>query len=1300
MKKVLLTFLCFLASFGAFAQVVINELESDAGNFEGGGEWIEFKNIGATPQDMSCWRLTNGGNVQITFPQGLILGAGQYLLVGDASQMMCPTCDYKSLNTLFTLSPDGFGYGTGNYAATIFLNTDIVANGGCGCLVGTGGFNNGSLSGDRVVLMNDAGAIMDAIMYSDGNNYGTGALTVNFAGTATCPPLAGATIPAVGDVVYNGRVICNDLSSCNSSYARLPDGNNAATVTWSQAGNLACTGCTDPCGAATSTASADYPTPGIDNTVQPWTATINAVPVATTITNMTVCGATPITFEYQINNYTNVALTATQTTGNLGSYVKTNNASPVNFTIASFNATTGITTLSATVTPPLGTTNYEFVWGDANTNCATCPGSTSALTPNNVTSTAKECYVYHKLTVLREEPLAGSPTASCSLPGSVILNGATGTNLEYTLQIQTTTAGPFTTIAGPQSGNSFAGIIDNDADPTLPNYQVLVSTTNTTCINPTPIVVPIPNACLGNPACAQYVTSGPGMPTFLPAGGSVVCAGSSVQFNVDINGVCTNGQVELKYDYNNTFDPYTQGNSLGIATTTVGATPPTTTAAGKVFINEFAPRPQLGTCAGTPNGSNPNSGEWIELYNAGPGVVDLGGWILSDGDWTATIPAGVKLAPNGYYLIGGGGTFCSVGVLPDLNIETCNCASVSPVSSDIMNLTDGGEQVTLFDCSGNFIDGVLWGGGQGLPDVTANDAPATGCGNYITAKSVNIPAAASMTNSGGSLSGGTNVGRYRTSANTWTTTTTALNNYTPKAANIGGDWDGSSLSFGTQCPPPPVSTTITVNLPDTCSQAGPTLITLKAIYKPDPVAPCSASDVTATATFVIPSCDVLTLSGNGDYCVPATAPLTITSSATLVGNFDINLSNGVNTTSINSVTGSGPFSTTVSDGGVWTISSITPPLGVCPPKKSGSATVNVLPIPAITNAPLNASFCYLYGYDLSILESQITSAPSANSFVWYDQAIGGSPISTYVNPSTSTTYYVAPTTGNPANCEGTRVPVVLNVNDLPTAPNVSCNGITATLTPQSPNCMPTACAGVEYSADGINWSSNTTYTAADLGWAGWGSALNSTIYIRNSNAVNCYNYVTYLSPCSAPLPTELLNFTGRLVNNELAELKWETANEKNVSHFEIERSYDKMNFKKIGQTDAKGNSNLNTSYLFNDEHIMEGANYYRLKAVDEDGKYTYSNTILIQAELTNSSVLAIYPNPSFGILNIDISMLKQEKAMLQIIDMTGRAVVSKPIELSKGFSSHTLSTESLANGQYMIRIALNNEVFVRKFTKE
>jgi hypothetical protein len=188
MKKILLSVLLVCAIFSSNAQIIINEIEADAGNFEGGGEWIEFKNIGATAQDLSCWRFTNGGNVQVTIPQGLVLGAGEYLLVGNAAEMMCATCDYHSLNTLFTLNPDGFGYGTSNYSNTIFLNTDLTANGGCGCSVGTGGFNNGSSTGDRIILYNDAGAIMDAMMYADGSIYGSGALSINFAGTATCPP--------------------------------------------------------------------------------------------------------------------------------------------------------------------------------------------------------------------------------------------------------------------------------------------------------------------------------------------------------------------------------------------------------------------------------------------------------------------------------------------------------------------------------------------------------------------------------------------------------------------------------------------------------------------------------------------------------------------------------------------------------------------------------------------------------------------------------------------------------------------------------------------------------------------------------------------------------------------------------------------------------------------------------------------------------------------------------------------------------------------------------------------------------
>lgn len=1297
MKKTLLTICMLFAVFFSNAQIIINEVEADAGNFEGSGEWVELKNIGPAAQDISCWRFTNGGSLQLTFPQGIIMQPGSYLLIGNASKMMCATCDYKLLNTLFTLNPDGYGPGTGAYSNALFLNTDIAANGGCDCMTGTGSLNNGSLTGDRLVLYDGTGNIMDAMKFSNGDAYGVNAITVNFNATNSCPPLPNISVPDVTDIVYNGRTICNDLTGCNSSYSRLPDGNNAAAVTWSQAGNLACAGCTNPCGAGTNTASADYPTPGLDNSTNPYTATLNGNPLVIPVSTVNICGATPLTFQYQVNNFTNVALTANQLSGNLGSYVKNGNANPVNFTTATFNSSTGVTTLTTTINPPVGTTHYEFVWGDANTNCASCPGSNNTLVPNDVSSTEKECYVYRKITVMREDPQGGTPIVSCSLPGSVTVSGAIGTNLKYTLQKQTTAGGPFVTVTGPQNGNSFGGIIDDDADPALPNYQVLVTTVNITCVNPPATVIAVPGSCLGNPACAQYATSGLGMPTFSPSNNSTVCAGSSLNFTVSITGVCNTGVVELMYDYNPAFDPYTQGISLGTINTNVGATPPTAIATGKVFINEFVPRPAVGACPGTPNGQNPNSGEWIELYNAGPGNVDVGGWSISDGDWTATIPAGTIIIANGYYLIGGGGTFCSSGAIPDLNVETCNCATVSPVAQDIMNLTDGGEQIALFDCSGNFVDGVLWGGGQGLPDAANNTAPATGCGNYIIQKNVNLPAAASFISSGGGFSG-TNEGRYRNSGNTWTTFTNGTG--TPKMPNPT-TYNGVAVTSGTECPPPPVTANITVNLPDTCNQLSNVDLTVKAIYKPEPVAPCLQSDVIAVSNYTIPPCELLTLSGDGDYCDPANAPLTITTSSALAGNYIINLTNGVNNTNINPATGAGPFTTNVTDPGIWTIGSVTPPIGSCAPKTTGSANVNILTVPVITASPVSVNACYIYGYDLTSIEPQITTSPVTTSFLWYDVPAGGTPIATFINPSVNTTYYVSPTTGAPSNCEGTRVAINLIVDPLPYIPTVVCDGITATFTQPVPDCFPVPCAsGVQYSANGLVWSNNNVFTAADPGWNGWGSPGNSTLYVRNNASPNCYNYATFINPCSAPLPVTMLHFSGYLNKNNTVDLKWETTMERNVSHFEIEKSNINGNFIKIGNMKATGNSDVNQQYAFNDVNPYSGMNYYRLKTIDEDGKYTYSNVINITVNNGKSTIASIYPNPANSVLHIDFSMLNAENQVIEITDVIGNTVFSRQVKLQKGYNSVPLDITALSKGNYFLRMKLGNEITVHKFTRE
>jgi hypothetical protein len=1298
MKHILLLPFALLFFFTSQAQIVINEVGADVGNFENaGGEWLELVNIGTTPFDLSCYRLSNG-STEMTFPFGLVVLPSQYLLIGNAAKMMCSTCDYKELQNQFNLNTSGFGDGIGNYTNTVFLNTDLLGNGGCGCLFGSGAFNNGTGLGDRIVLFDDNGNVVDAMMYGGGNYYGNNSLTLNFTSIPNCVPLSGVTFPAPSSPVFNGRSICNDVTSCNSSYARLPDGNNGATVTWNQTGNLSCSGCTIPCGPATNTASNDLPTPGLPNSTNTWSATLDGNPVTSFNTPLTVCGATPITFIYESYGFTNTALTPLQPSGLLGSYVSINNGTPTSYTGSSFNASQGTTTLVASLIPGPGTTQYTFVMGESNVNCSSCPGTATLADVNNNASAARECYITRTVTVVREEPLGGTPNVTCSILGSITVSGATGTNLKYELQKQTTIGGLFTTIAGPQNSSLFSGVVDDDADPLLPNYQVVVTTQNTVCTNPTGLIAAVPTTCLGNPACATYVTTNPGAPTFNPPSGSIACAAGNLQFTVDINGVCTNGTVDLLYDFNPSFDPYTSGTLMGSAPTTVGITPPTTTATSKVFINEFTPRPPLGTCAGTQNGPNPNSGEWIELYNPGPTNVDIGGWSISDGDWTTTIPAGVTILANSHYLIGGGGTLCSSGALPDLNVETCNCSSVSPASQDIMNLTDANEQIALFDCSGNLIDGVIWGAGQGLPDTTANTAWATGCGNYIVQKNVNIPS--TIVNTGASLGGGTNVGRYRTSTNTWVTTTTALLNATPKATNPGGNWTGTTIPFGTNCPPPPVTATITVPMPDTCDQFNATNFTVKAIYKPDPVAPCTKAAVTATATYTINPCTLLTLGSDGEYCQPNTAPVTLTPSDPLVGNFDVTLTNGTNNVTLNALTGAGPFNGTVANSGLWTINSITPPTGVCAPKKVGSANIIIHPIPAITSSPTSVGSCYLYGYDLSNINLLLTTNPPASTFNWYDAPVNGNLISpTLVYPTNATTYYAEPSTGNPANCNGTRVPVLVDVTPIPDVPTIQCVNDTLKILPLASNCVPTPClSGVDYSPNGLNWSAATAYTTSDPGWSGWGVSPNNQLYIRNLAQASCYVIITYFAPCANPLPTTVFGFNGNLMPNKQVELKWFTGNEELVDRFIVERSGDKLNFERLTEVEAKnGVSNTYNSW---DTNPLAMDNYYRLKIMDEDGKFEYSNIIAVSNPVNESAVSALFPNPCLDEIQFAVQGVKTERCSYEVQDMTGKVIANEQTLIHSGYNSIPVLTKSLASGMYMLHITIGNRVVNKTFRKE
>lgn len=112
-----------------------------------------------------------------------------------------------------------------------------------------------------------------------------------------------------------------------------------------------------------------------------------------------------------------------------------------------------------------------------------------------------------------------------------------------------------------------------------------------------------------------------------------------------------------------------------------------------------------------------------------------------------------------------------------------------------------------------------------------------------------------------------------------------------------------------------------------------------------------------------------------------------------------------------------------------------------------------------------------------------------------------------------------------------------------------------------------------------------------------------------------------------PLPITLLEFTAR-ADGKKSLLNWTTATEVNNDRFEIERSNDAVTFQKIGQVPGAGNSNAHLSYQWYDNNPLKGNNYYRLKQVDIDGRFSHSPTR--QVNFKDDSYFALFNNPSNG----------------------------------------------------------------------
>ena len=172
-----------------------------------------------------------------------------------------------------------------------------------------------------------------------------------------------------------------------------------------------------------------------------------------------------------------------------------------------------------------------------------------------------------------------------------------------------------------------------------------------------------------------------------------------------------------------------------------------------------------------------------------------------------------------------------------------------------------------------------------------------------------------------------------------------------------------------------------------------------------------------------------------------------------------------------------------------------------------------------------------------------------------------------------------------------------------------------------------------------------------------------------------------------PLPVELTSFSAMSKGRNVV-LNWKTATEINSSSFDVERN-DGKTWMKVSDVKASGTSNAPKEYSYVDmiKSAVSGNISYRLKMIDNDGKYEYSTIAEVKIVPTVYSLEQNYPNPFNPETKIQYSLPMDAKVSLKVYDMVGREVASIVNELqSAGFYEQKFGGYNFSSGVYFYRI--------------
>jgi len=187
---------------------------------------------------------------------------------------------------------------------------------------------------------------------------------------------------------------------------------------------------------------------------------------------------------------------------------------------------------------------------------------------------------------------------------------------------------------------------------------------------------------------------------------------------------------------------------------------------------------------------------------------------------------------------------------------------------------------------------------------------------------------------------------------------------------------------------------------------------------------------------------------------------------------------------------------------------------------------------------------------------------------------------------------------------------------------------------------------------------------------------------------------------SISLPVKFIDFTATQANVHDVQLTWKTTNEFNSDHFVIEKKKNNGTFAELTVVDAQGLTQGINEYAYLDQSGMGNENYYRIKQVDVDGTFQYTNVVMVEIDGNTNDRFVAFPSPATTEVTLKATTAQLDADYnFTVSDVNGKTVYTG-VMVQNGGNSFTINVSNYAAGTYYIRtVSPEGHTYMNRFIK-